>query len=89
VNNFASLSAELLGELKEEVASALAILSADRRTEIDETVEMLTGNLDKIVDHGQCADNIVKSILEHSRGGSGERRAVDINVLIDMAGPAN
>jgi len=83
VNNFASLSSELLGELKEEVAPALAPLDAGQRDGIDETIEMLTGNLDKIVEHGQRADNIVKSMLEHSRGVSGERRAVDLNALVE------
>jgi signal transduction histidine kinase len=85
VNNFASLSTELLDELKEEVTPALAALDSDKRDGIDETIEMLTGNLDKIVEHGQRADNIVKSMLEHSRGVSGERREVDLNTLIDEA----
>ena len=40
---------------------------------------MLTGNLEKIAEHGKRADGIVKSMLEHSRGGSGERREVDLN----------
>ena len=38
---------------------------------------MLTGNLDKIAEHGKRADGIVKSMLAHSRGGSGERQSVD------------
>jgi signal transduction histidine kinase len=46
---------------------------------------MLTGNLDKIAEHGRRADGIVKSMLEHSRGGSGERRAVDLNGLVEEA----
>jgi signal transduction histidine kinase len=45
VNNFASLSTELLDELKEAAAPALAGLSVDQRGEIDETMDMLTGNL--------------------------------------------
>jgi len=48
-------------------------------------MDLLTDNLDKIVEHGQRADNIVKSMLEHSRGASGERRAVDLNNLIEEA----
>jgi signal transduction histidine kinase len=85
VNNFASLSTELLGELKEDVTPALASLGGAKREAIDETIEMLTGNLDRIVEHGQRADNIVKSMLEHSRGVTGERRAVDLNALVDEA----
>jgi signal transduction histidine kinase len=46
---------------------------------------MLTGNLEKIAEHGRRADGIVKSMLEHSRGVSGERRAVDLNALVDEA----
>jgi signal transduction histidine kinase len=46
---------------------------------------MLTGNLDKIAEHGRRADGIVKSMLEHSRGVSGERREVDLNILVDEA----
>jgi signal transduction histidine kinase len=85
VNNFASLSTELLDELKVDVTPALASLDGDKRGAIDETIEMLTGNLEKIVEHGQRADNIVKSMLEHSRGVSGERREVGLNTLIDEA----
>src|SRR6185369_2737723 len=85
VNNFASLSTELLAELKEEVEPTLAAFDSDKREEIDETIEMLTGNLDKIAEHGKRADNIVKSMLEHSRGVSGERREVDLNALVDEA----
>ena len=85
VNNFAGLSVELLDELKAAAAPAIAGLDDDTRAEIDETVEMLTGNLEKIAEHGRRADGIVQSMLEHSRGGSGERRAVDLNALIEEA----
>jgi signal transduction histidine kinase/putative methionine-R-sulfoxide reductase with GAF domain len=85
VNNFAGLSVELLDELKAVAAPGIAVLDADTRAAIDETVSMLSGNLEKIAEHGQRADNIVKSMLEHSRGVTGDRRAVDLNNLIDEA----
>ena len=85
VNNFAGLSVELLDELKETAAPALDALGADRRAELDEVVAMLTGNLEKIAEHGRRADGIVKSMLEHSRGGTGERREVDLNGLVEEA----
>jgi two-component system NtrC family sensor kinase len=85
VNNFADLSVELLEELKETTAPAIAALSQDQRAEIDETIGMLTGNLEKIAEHGRRADGIVKSMLEHSRGSSGERRSLDLNSLIEEA----
>jgi two-component system NtrC family sensor kinase len=85
VNNFAGLSVELLGELKETAASAIAGLAEDERADVDEIVAMLTGNLEKIAEHGRRADGIVRSMLEHSRGGSGERREVDLNHLVEEA----
>src|SRR5262249_17966333 len=85
VNNFAGLSVELLDELKETAALAITALNDEKRTEIGDTIEMLTGNLEKIAEHGRRADNIVKSMLEHSRGSSGDRRTVDLNALIEEA----
>ena len=85
VNNFAGLSVELLDELKETAAPAIAGLAEDERADVDEIVAMLTGNLEKIAEHGRRADGIVKSMLEHSRGGSGERREVDLNGLVEEA----
>jgi signal transduction histidine kinase len=85
VNNFASLSTELLDELKAPATPGLAALDADARTEFDDTFGMLTGNLDKIAEHGRRADNIVKSMLAHSRGSSGERQWTDLNALVEEA----
>jgi signal transduction histidine kinase len=79
------LSNELLAELKDMAAPALASLDPDTSTDIDETIDMLSGNLDKIAEHGRRADNIVKSMLAHSRGSSGERTQVDLNALVDEA----
>jgi len=78
VNNFAGLSVELLDELKEAAAPAVASLGDDTRTEIDEIVGMLTGNLKKIAEHGLRADGIVKTadcnngtgLFHHSTGNT-------------------
>jgi GAF domain-containing protein len=85
VNNFAGLSVELLDELKESAAPVIETLDENTRADIDDTIDMLTGNLEKIVEHGQRADGIVKSMLEHSRGVTSERRKVDLNDLIEEA----
>ncbi len=85
VNNFAALSVDLLGELKETAAPGFAALTEKQRAEVDEVSAMLTSNLEKITEHGKRADGIVKAMLEHSRGSSGERRMVDLNALIDEA----
>src|SRR5712671_2646950 len=85
VNNFAGLSVELLDELKETAAAALEALDADQRADIDVTIAMLTGNLQKIAEHGRRADGIVRSMLLHSRGGTGEWQSVDLNGVVDEA----
>jgi signal transduction histidine kinase len=78
VNNFAELSGDLLDELNDAVAT-------NQQAEIDELTATLKGNLAKITEHGRRADGIVRSMLEHSRGSSGERRSVNLNTLVDEA----
>jgi signal transduction histidine kinase len=85
VNNFAELSVDLLGELKDAIIPAEAMLTPDQRGEVDGVVATLTSNLEKITEHGKRADGIVKAMLEHSRGSSAERRMVDLNALVDEA----
>ncbi len=83
VNNFAGLSVELLDELKETAAPSLAALEEDKRGDVEEVFDTLTGNLKRIVEHGKRADNIVKSMLAHSREGGGARESVDLNALVE------
>ena len=85
VNNFAGLSVELLDELKDAAAQSVGALDPGKRAEIAETIGMLTGNLEKIVEHGRRADGIVRSMLQHSRGGSGDWQATDLNALVEEA----
>ncbi|MFZ0609508.1 MAG: GAF domain-containing protein [Xanthobacteraceae bacterium] len=81
VNNFSSLSVELIDELQE----ALDRVTADDKTrgEIAELADTLRGNLDKIGHHGKRADSIVKNMLQHSREGSGDRRPVNVNAVVE------
>jgi two-component system NtrC family sensor kinase len=83
VNNFASLSVGLVDELNQAAAPAFASLDERRRLEVDEASGMLVDNLRRIVEHGKRADNIVKSMLAHSRSGGGDRESVDVNALVD------
>jgi two-component system, NtrC family, sensor kinase len=46
-------------------------------------VEDIDSNDEKILTHGQRADAIVKSMLQHSRAGSGKKEPTDINALAD------
>jgi len=76
VNNFSELNTELLDELKEAIASKdveeIEAISAD-----------LSGNMKKILHHGQRADGIVKGMLQHSRKNTEEKTPADLNQLTD------
>ncbi|WP_349253263.1 ATP-binding protein [Bradyrhizobium sp. CB3481] len=81
VNNFSALSAELTDELNDLLKRAA--LTDKMREEVDELTRLLQENLQKVVQHGQRADSIVKNMLLHSREGSGEQRAADINAIVE------
>jgi signal transduction histidine kinase len=76
VNNFSDVSNELLEEMKNE-------LEKGNKEDALAIVEDVKQNLDKILHHGKRADAIVKSMLQHSRTGSGKKELVDINALAD------
>src|SRR3954454_19657108 len=61
------------------------MLDPDAKADVEDIEATLAGNLEKIVEHGKRADSIVKSMLEHSRGASSERRLVDLNKLVEEA----
>ena len=81
VNNVSAVSTELIDELKGALQSAA--LDAKTKEDIDELTGMLRANLEKVVQHGKRADSIVRNMLLHSREGSGEHRAVDINAIVE------
>jgi GAF domain-containing protein len=85
VNNFASLSNELLDELRQTVEALLTQPDEGKRADLQETLDLLSGNLSKIVEHGRRADGIVRSMLSHSRGGSGDWQASNVNTLVEEA----
>ncbi len=81
VNNFSAVSTELIDELNETLRSAP--LDGKTKEEVEELTGMLKGNLEKVVQHGKRADSIVRNMLLHSREGSGEHRAADINAIVE------
>jgi PAS domain S-box-containing protein len=80
VNNFASVSAELVGELRELLNGAE--IDDGMQASVDELSELLQSNLEKVVQHGKRADSIVKNMLLHSRDHSGEHMRVNINTMV-------
>lgn len=76
VNNFSDINQELIGELEEELVKG-------RLDQVKELAENIRENEEKIIFHGKRADAIVKSMLLHSRKGTGQKEPTDINALVD------
>lgn len=83
VNNFSELSVGLVEELHEEIDKLKDKISRDSLEEVTEILSTLKQNSEKIKEHGKRADSIVHSMLQHSRGKTGEKQATDINAMID------
>ena len=74
VNNFASLSIELADELADAV-------KADDDFEL--ILEDLKTNAAHIAKHGERADRIVRSMMEHARSGAREMKPTKLNELVE------
>jgi two-component system, NtrC family, sensor kinase len=78
VTNFSEVSLELVEEVRDEVKEKL---SADSQ-QLTAILDDIEANLRKIHEHGSRADGIVKSMLQHSRGGSGKMEPTSLNPFI-------
>ena len=76
VNNFSEVNAELIDELKVELAQ-------DNKQQAIEIAHDVKENEEKIIFHGKRADAIVKSMLQHSRSSTRKKELTDINVLAE------
>ncbi|MBK8969584.1 MAG: hypothetical protein IPM36_23570 [Lewinellaceae bacterium] len=83
VNNFSEGSEELLEELREELERYRAKPDDAAFENILAILEDLRLNAVDIVTYGNQADRIVKSMMDHARGTSGQRLSTDINKLVE------
>ncbi|MFO8029526.1 MAG: two-component regulator propeller domain-containing protein, partial [Cyclonatronaceae bacterium] len=91
VNNFSDVSLEMieeaLAELKkigenEHLTEHVAKYAAEHIAETAAILSDIKSNLSKIHEHGTRADGIVKSMLQHSRGGTGKMEPTNLNALV-------
>jgi signal transduction histidine kinase len=83
INNFATASKELVGEIKEILPPANAG-EADSAM-LSTLFSQLEQYVEKIDEHGKRADRIVRGMLMHSRGKSGDPELVDLKNLLSDA----
>ena len=79
VNNFSELSMDFIQEIEEELDK---LAPSPEKGNILELLSDVKSNLHKIKHHGSRADSIVKSMLMHSRGGTGTIDPTNLNDLI-------
>lgn len=87
IMNFAQVSKDLLEELLEEVAKTKPGAEAKEEYDpelVDEIAEDLTGNLERIHEHGTRANRIVMDMLKMGRHDSGDWQPTDISVLLNQ-----
>ncbi len=83
VNNFAALSADLAQELAEELDRHEARQVAEVREDLADILADLQANAERINQHGQRADGIVRRMMQHASGATGEREPTDVNASLD------
>ena len=82
VKNFAELSVDLVEDLRKELTMSKDKIGQARLEELEEVVGDLESNVASISKHSKRADTIVDSMLQHSRGESGNWQLTDINALL-------
>jgi signal transduction histidine kinase len=82
VNNFAALSVEITDELKVAMDRLQGQVEGEVLSYIEELLGDIRQNAEKIREHGGRADSIVRNMLLHSRGQSGEWQPTDLNALL-------
>ncbi|WP_373494264.1 tetratricopeptide repeat protein [Aquiflexum sp.] len=85
VNNFSEVSYDMILEIQEIRAKQQKLNQAAGKTEDDlledELLRDIRINIEKVTHHGQRADAIVQSMLDHSKFRSGEKEPTDLNDL--------
>src|SRR6185436_10896141 len=74
INNFSEINLDLITEIDNQPG---------KEDENDQIIKTLKKNLEKINHHGKRVDDIVKSMLQHSRVGNLTKEPVNVNVLCE------
>ncbi|MFY0566251.1 sensor histidine kinase [Archangium lansingense] len=84
--NFVTSFSEFSGELVQEVADELNLLESklgsEHLTRLQKSLADLALNMRKVQEHGSRMESIIRSMLDHSRGGKGERQEHPLNAVL-------
>jgi len=83
INNFSTLSIELINEIDSFLIKYQHIGTSEERKDIYESISNLKENINTIHEQGKRADHTIQRMLAHSRGKPGEWGMTDIHKLLD------
>jgi predicted ATPase/signal transduction histidine kinase/tRNA A-37 threonylcarbamoyl transferase component Bud32 len=84
VANFAEVAAMGLQEMKEELDAFAKSPRAETKDNLSQALGELETSMARIKENSRRMQGIISSMLEHSRGGTGERRETDLNSLVEQ-----
>jgi signal transduction histidine kinase len=85
INSFAALNLDRTSELKELIETKNLPLSSNKDKVIREILDDLVSNAENILEEGQRADKIIRSMLFHARDSSTKPQSHNINDLLKEA----
>ncbi|WP_437724991.1 trifunctional serine/threonine-protein kinase/ATP-binding protein/sensor histidine kinase [Sorangium sp. So ce861] len=80
INNFAEANVDIAAEILDDLASNPGLRVAD----IEDRLVDLKQISEKIAEHGRRTDGIVRGMMRHASGGTGERQSVGLNGLLEQ-----
>jgi len=81
IKQFSGQSHRIINEMRTLLEAA--VIDSDTRADIEEIADTLADSIKAVAEQGRRADSIIRNMLLHARGETGENRLVDINTVVD------
>lgn len=83
INNFSKVNRDLLEELKEELLQYRSDPTIDKYRNVEDILNEMDDASAGVINNGQRANQIVRSMMDHARGTQSELRPVNLNELVE------
>jgi len=81
VRQLAAQSHRIINDIRNLLEAA--VIDGDTRADVEDLSDTLADSIKAVAEQGKRADSIMRNMLLHARGESGENRLVDINAVVD------
>ena len=81
IKQFSGQSHRIINDMRTLLEAA--VIDGDTRADIEDIADTLADSIKAVAEQGRRADSIIRNMLLHARGESGENRLVDINTVVD------